>query len=178
MDNIHDLRGERENQLLQTTDTIGRIIGTATRRQCHFEKGIPHLAFLALLYTEEDFIFLQKRSDKKSLWNKFWDASVVSHVLPGETVTSAAKRRGLEELGVEVEFKDLGAFYYFAKYGQSCENEYCHVLVGKTDKVIHPNPVEITQTQQVKIEDLKKNIEAKPDQYTPWLKIALQKFKF
>lgn len=175
MSELHDTEGEREEQLLITTDQNGKPTGTDTRKNCHTRDGKTHLAFMAILYGREGMIYLQKRSQKKSLWDTFWDGSVVSHVLPGETVEEACNRRGKEELGVEVEFVDRGAFYYFAKYGNNCENEYCHVLVGVTDKVIHPNPVEIEEIKEQKFDDLKKDIQENPNQYTPWLKIAVEK---
>lgn len=175
MSKFHNLSGERKKQLLVTTDKKGNKLSTATRKDCHSGKGIPHLAFLAILFEKRGNIYLQKRSNQKSLWDGYWDASIVSHVLPGETIEEAAKRRGTEELGVEVEFRDLGGFYYFAKYGENCENEYCHVLIGKTDKIIHPNPVEISEIQEVKLSSLKKDIQNSPNRYTPWLKIGLEK---
>lgn len=176
MSKLHDIHGERNSQLLITTDSQGNLRGTNTRSACHTGQGIPHLAFMAFLYGKEGVIYLQKRSNKKSLWDGHWDASVVSHVLPGETVQQAANRRGKEELGVDVQFQDRGAFYYFSKYGDNCENEFCHVMVGQTNHVIHANPVEIEEIKEQKLDDLKNDIKQYPNQYTPWLKIAFEKF--
>ena len=176
MNQFHDLDGERLSQLLITTDKEGNPLSQATRKDCHTGEGIPHLAFLAFLFGKEKNIYIQKRSNKKSLWDGYFDASVVSHVMPGENVEEAARRRGREELGIETIFKDLGGFYYFAKFGQNCENEFCHVLAGHTDQMIHPNPVEISEVKEMRLPDLLKDAEKNPALYTPWLKIALEKF--
>lgn len=176
MSKWHDLSGEQKDQLLITTDKEGKPIGTATRSICHNRHGRPHLAFLAFIFDEHGSIYLQKRSNNKSLWDGYWDASVVSHVLPGETVERAAQRRGKEELGVEVEFRDLGGFYYFSQYNGNCENEFCHVLVGKTSDPINFNPVEIEMTRQISINELISDMNTKSIQITPWLRIALEKF--
>lgn len=172
---MHDLNGERRDQLLQLTDQKGVILGTATREVCHRGIGKTHLAFMAILINKDGKYILTKRSVKKTLWANFWDASVVSHILPGETVVEATKRRSGEELGVEADFTDLGAFVYRQKYGGSCENEYCHFLIGKTEKEIDPNPVEIGEIKSVTREELIRDLRISPQTYTPWLRIAAEK---
>lgn len=173
---LHNLKGEQKKQLLQLVDIKGNIIGTATREQCHKGKGLTHLAFLAFVFDKSGKIILTKRSKQKSLWGNFWDASVVSHVLPNETVEQAANRRGKEELGVDVHFKDLGAFLYYIKHGDSSENEYCHVLDGQTREYATANPIEVSEIMHTSVEKLKLLVKKNPQFYTPWLKIALEKF--
>lgn len=175
MSKHHDLTGERKDQLLITVDKNGNKTGTATRHVCHKGDGIPHLAFMAFILDGKNNIILTKRSEKKSLWAGFWDASVVSHVLPGETVEEAANRRGKEELGIAIPFKTIGAYYYFAKHGGSAENEYCFVLIGKTNKDIHPNPLEFEKVLKVTFADLRKDIKKGKEKYTPWLLLSLGK---
>lgn len=173
---FHDITGERKNQILLTCDKMGSLTGKATREECHLGNGLTHLAFLAFVIDKDGFILLTKRADRKSLWANFWDASVVSHILPGESPKTAAGRRGKEELGIDTEFKDLGAFYYFARHGGSCENEYCHVLTGNYSGLVYPNPVELGQTKNLTPDKLRKDISDHPQRYTPWLKSALRKF--
>lgn len=171
---LHDTQGERKDQLLIIADKEGKPIGSATREECHSGKGRTHLAFMAFIIHDSKII-LAKRASKKSLWAGYWDASVVSHVLPGEIAENAAKRRGKEEMGVEVDFKDIGAFYYFAKHGAAAENEYCHVLIGKSSEEIHPNPIEIDGLKKIILSKLKRDIIANEKKYTPWLRLAIEK---
>jgi isopentenyl-diphosphate delta-isomerase len=133
------------------------------------------LAFAAFISDDERKTLLTRRSRKKSLWGGCWDAAVVSHVLPGETVEAAAKRRGGEELGIEVNFKRIGSFYYFAKHKENSENEYCYVLIGKTNDEVYPNPVEIMDLKKINLKELLSDIKKNPHSYTPWLKIAIRK---
>lgn len=177
MNKFHDLKGEQKEQLLIVCNQYGKKLGLATRLECHQGKGITHLAFMAFLKNKEGKIILTKRSKNKSLWSGFWDAAVVSHVLSGETPQIAAARRSREELGIDIKFKDLGAFYYQAGHGKGSENEYCHVLTGSTLENIHPNPVEIDQVILINLEDLTADIKINPGKYTPWLKKAISKFK-
>src|SRR3989338_10535343 len=118
---MHDIGGERPDQLLITCDKKGTIIGTATRENCHKGNGLTHLAFMSFVVDKTGRVVLTRRSPRKSLWGNFWDASVVSHVLPHETIEEATTRRGREELGIDAEFTNLGGFYYFAKYNGNCE---------------------------------------------------------
>jgi len=175
MSDLHNLTGENPDQLLVLTDRSGNQIGTATRKDCHRNKGRPHLAFLAFILDRDKNIILARRSRSKSLWPSRWDATVVSHILPGESPAAAASRRGREEMGVSVRFRDIGAFYYFKKFNGSSENEYCHVLTGTTDRDVESNPVEIDSVKKIKFADLLKEIKISPDIFTPWLKIALEK---
>ena len=112
MNNLHDLSGENKQQLLILTDQNGNKIGMGTRDECHSGEGKTHLAFMAFILNGKSEIILTKRSKNKSLWPLIWDVSTISHVLPGETPEIAARRRGKEELGMDVGFKDVGAFFY------------------------------------------------------------------
>jgi len=172
----HDLKGEQKNQLLQLVDTEGKIIGEATREDCHKGEGKPHLAFMAFVFDENGNIILTQRSSKKTLWDGYWDGAVVSHVLKGETVESAANRRGKEELGVDVMFKDIGNFYYQIRFGDYSENEYCHVLVGVTSSQIIPNDVEVASVKKISKEQFDEFYLQKKDHFTPWFQIAWEKY--
>lgn len=173
--NLHNLQGERKNQLLIVSDRNGKHLGTATREECHRGTGIIHLAFAAFVLDKKGRIILTKRSKQKSLWGGFWDASVVSHVLPGETVEAAAHRRGKEELAIEVDFKSIGAFHYVAQYEKGVENEYCYVLIGRSSSKVTYNPVEISEVRKVSFKELIKDVKNNPEDYTPWLRLAIKK---
>lgn len=171
----HSYQGEQKHQLLVVVDKKGHTKGLATREECHKGNGITHLAFMAFILDKNNQITLAQRSVEKSLWAGVWDASVVSHILEGETPESAANRRVKEEMGVGMKFKVIGAFYYFAKHNDDAENEYCFVLIGKTDKNLEPNPVEIEEIKKISIEQLDSELKTHRDRFTPWLRIAGKK---
>lgn len=172
---FHDLKGEQRDQLLITCDKDGNPVGTATRQVCHEGEGKTHLAFMAFIYDEKGNIWMTKRCKRKSLWALFWDASTISHVLPGETVEEASRRRGREELGIDVDFRRIGEFHYFAKFDGNCENEFCYVLVGKTSDIPHANPVEVEEVKKIRASDLYEEVIHHETVYTPWLMIAVKK---
>ena len=171
--NHHNLQGERKDQLLVLCDKKGNPLGSETREKCHKGRGKTHLAFMAFVSDKENKIILCKRNPDKSLWGGCWDATVVSHILPKETPQIASKRRSREEIGVAINLKIIGGFYYFAGQNDYSENEYCFVLSGKTEAEIFENPVEIVQTKRISLDKLRKEVINNPSEYTPWLKIAL-----
>lgn len=173
----HNRQGERKEQLLVLVDKNGKFQGKATREECHRGMGKTHLAFIAFIVNSSGELLLTKRSKHKSLWPLFWDAATISHVLPGETVEQAANRRGKEELGVDVDFKKISSFFYTAKYQNSSENEYCYIMLGKTQETVDPNPLEISEYKLLSLENLLNDIRLFPQQYTPWLRLALNDIK-
>lgn len=166
---LHDIRGERPDQILITCDKKGNITGSATRENCHKGNGLTHLAFMTFIVDDNDRVVLTKRSPQKSLWGNCWDASIVSHVLPGETVEAAASRRGKEELGVEARFSVAGSFFYQENYDDSSENEFCYILIGKTENPINPNEKEIAETKFLNQFELKKFFIDNAGSLTPWI---------
>lgn len=177
MGNYHDLSGEKKDQSLILSDKKGKPLGYASREECHHGQGKTHLAFIAFIVNSSRELLLTRRSKHKSLWPLYWDAATISHILPGETVEHAANRRGKEELAVDIQFQKIGSFFYSAKYHELSENEYCYVLIAKSDYSIAPNPMEIAQYKMMSLNDLKKDIKLHPNKYTPWLKLALAQIK-
>ena len=167
---------ENMQQLLVLTDDQGNPINTATRDVCHRGKGLRHWGFILLVKNSEGKYIICKRADTKSCGAGLWDASVVSHVLPGETPLSGAMRRSKEELGISVSnIEDIGGFTYEASYGEYCENEYCTVLIGFSDKLSNPNPEEISEIRLLTLEQLRNDIKRDKSNYAPWLSIPLKK---
>jgi len=168
-----------EKEMLILVDSKDNAIGTATRKECHAGNGKLHRAFGIFLFNSKNQLFIQKRSENKKLWPGHWDISVASHVRPDETYETAAKRRLKEELGVEVsDLKKECAFKYFAKHkdGKGSENEMCAILSCRFDGKINPNTYEISESKFADLDELKESIKGDVEKFTPWLKIALNKF--
>lgn len=78
----------------------------ATREKCHKE-GIWHKAVVVFVINSKEQVLLQKRSATKKLWPNKWDITAGGHVLAGEFGFEAVLREAKEELGLNLEKKDI-----------------------------------------------------------------------
>lgn len=145
--------------------------------ECHFGEGLHHRAFVVVLENKKGEVLLQLR--KHVRWDKFWDVTAISHVLHledhDETYEEAGLRSLEQEMGItDVHLKKIGGFNYFAKYHGHCENEYCAVLIGTYDEAYTPNAEVLYDTKWMKKEEFYKEVEEKPDKYTPWVILAVK----
>ena len=162
---------------LVLVDDNDRELGLDTRENCHRGMGRRHRAFVVFLFEKDGRMLLQRRSMKKKLWPAFWDVSVTSHVYKGETYEEAGIRRSKQELNVDVKKLDRRLDYtYWAKFGDYSENEFCVLLTGELKGKTRPNPDEIMETKLVAMEELAEAMSRNPGMYTPWFKIAFDKF--
>ncbi len=165
-----------DHEILVLVDDDDNEIGTDTRENCHSGKGKRHRAYTALIFHDGKML-LQQRSEKKLLWPRTWDVSFTSHVYPGETYQQAAARRAKEELGASVgDLTDVHSFVYFAPQGANAENEFCRVLVGDFDGRITPNREEMMSVRWASLSEVKADLKAHPESYTPWFTLSLEGF--
>jgi isopentenyl-diphosphate delta-isomerase len=165
-----------DQEILILVDDNDNELGTDTRENCHSGKGKRHRAYTALLF-HDGRMLLQQRSKTKLLWPGAWDVSFTSHVYPGETYQQAAARRARQELDARVgELADVHSFVYFAPQGDNAENEFCRVLVGDFDGKIKPNPEEMMSVRWARLAEVKADVAARPDSYTPWFRLTFEGF--
>ncbi len=152
-------------------------IGKEEKKQAHLNKGKLHRAFSTFIFNEKGELLLQKRSSKKMLWPGFWSNSCCSHPKPKESVVDAGERRLKEELGFSCKLTYIGSFIYKEKYKDiGTEHEFCHILAGKYQGDIAPNPEEVEETRWVKWSDLMKEIDKDASLFTPWFLMEIEKF--
>ncbi len=87
-----------------------------------------------------------------------------------ETLEETTKRCLRDEwnIGDIGEIRDIGVFNYFAQYGNYCENEHCHLMVGEYDGEVSLNPDMGYEYKWMRKEEFLKDIEQHPQDYTPW----------
>lgn len=170
-------RAVKEKINIILVDPNDRKIGTIEKITGH-RYAMLHRAFSVVIFRNhkgEREVLLQQRSKKKYHGGGLWTNACCSHPRPNEKISTAAKRRLKDEMGLEVKLKEVGKFHYVAPLDKGMtENEIDHVFVGNyTDENIKADRNEVEAYKWVAVEKLQKDLAAKPKHYTPWLKQAL-----
>ena len=151
-------------------------IGTEEKIKAHRE-GRLHRAFSVFIFSSGGTLLLQQRAKNKYHCPGLWSNSVCSHPHPGETVERAAHRRLKEELGFDCDLKEVFSFTYRTKFENGLyEHEFDHVLIGKYDGDVRPNPEEVAGFKWISLKKLIQDIELNPDEHTYWLRKILKEF--
>ena len=161
-----------KDDLLILTDITDRQTGTATKEQAH-RSGLLHRAFSVMLYRDagdtREYL-ISRRADRKYHSAGLWANSCCSHPRSGENTIEAARSRVREELGCEaIDLTEIGAFVYRAGFPDGlCEYEYDHVLLGRQEGILNPEPAEISEVRWVSAETLSSLLSDSPEQFAPW----------
>ena len=150
-------------------------IGVMEKRQAHLSQGKLHRAISVFLFNTKGELLLQQRSQNKMLWPGYWANTCCSHPQPGESYKKAAERRLNQEFGLKAKLKPHHQFTYKASYKKiGSEHEIDTVFIGVSDDQPQPNKKEISAWKYLKLNQVKKDIQINPNQYGPWVKLALQ----
>ncbi|WP_459193765.1 NUDIX hydrolase [Halosimplex sp. J119] len=173
---------ENAEQSVIAVDENDEEQGLVNRLDAHTGDGRRHRAFTSLLFDEDDRILLAQRSPKKRLWDTYWDGTVASHPVQGQTQIEATRQRLEEELGVTPDqYDDLRVtdrFEYKRYYmDEGVEHEVCAVLKATLlDTSLDPDPEEVGGIMWVPYERLYEH----PRWYRqlrlcPWFEIAMRR---
>lgn len=161
-----------EAEELILVDADDRETGFISKARAHDGEGVLHRAFSVFLFDDAGQLLLQQRSRSKRLWPGFWSNTCCSHPRRGESMQVATRRRLQDELNIEAELEFIYKFDYQAQFDESgSEKELCHVFLGKMDGRIHPNEHEIEAVRYVSGKDLLADLEARPQEFTPWFRM-------
>ena len=151
-------------------------IGLMPKLEAH-EKALLHRAFSVFILNSKNEIMLQQRAHQKYHSPLLWTNTCCSHQREGETNIEAGSRRLFEEMGFKAELKELFHFIYKAPFDNGLtEHELDHVMIGYYNDDPAINLEEVEDWKWMKIEDIKADIEQKPEIYTVWFKIIFDEF--
>ncbi|MCD6367805.1 MAG: isopentenyl-diphosphate Delta-isomerase [Candidatus Aenigmarchaeota archaeon] len=154
-------------------------IGTEEKIKAHQNGGKLHRAFSILVLNSKGELLIQKRASDKYHCPGLWSNTCCSHPRPGETVEEAAHRRLMEECGFDTDLREIFSFIYKIDFDNGLtEREFDHVLIGKYDGEIHPNPEEVEECRWIDMKALKREVENDPEKFTPWFRLILERINF
>ncbi|MDH4472608.1 MAG: isopentenyl-diphosphate Delta-isomerase [Fluviicola sp.] len=154
-------------------DSNDQPIGKMEKLEAH-QRGLLHRAFSVFVFNHNNELLLQQRAIEKYHSGGLWTNTCCSHPMPTQSLELAGSKRLLEEMGFTTELSRLFAFEYRVELdNQLIEHEYDHVLVGRYDGDVFPNPEEVMAIRWISMEDLLTELKQHPDRFTSWFKIIL-----
>ena len=151
-------------------------IGLMNKMEAH-EKAVLHRAFSVFVLNDNNEVMLQQRAHHKYHSPLLWTNTCCSHQRAGETNIEAGKRRLFEEMGFEVELKELFHFIYKAPFDNGLtEHELDHVMIGYYNGEPIINDDEVESGKWMKIEEIKDDMIQNTAIYTVWFKIIFDEF--
>lgn len=163
---------ESGNELLILVDADDREIGSLGKDECHDGDGTLHRAFSLFLFDENGALLLQRRSELKRLWPRYWSNTCCSHPRHGESMEEATARRLQQELDTAADLEFIYKFEYQARFAeQGSEHELCWVYLGRLAQEASANESEISELRFVSTNQLNEEISTVPERFTPWFKM-------
>ncbi len=157
---------------------LDQEIGKMEKMQAHVE-GKLHRAFSVFVLNDENKMLLQKRAAEKYHSANLWTNACCSHPMPDENIMDAANRRVMEELGMEIkDLKKLFSFQYRAALENNLtEHELDYVLWAKAKSNVNFNKEEVSEFVYLTKDEIKKQLNEKPEQFTVWFKLIFPKIE-
>jgi len=154
-------------------DKENRELGAAEKLAAH-AGGKLHRAFSIFVFNSEGRLLLQRRAKAKYHSGSLWSNTCCGHPRPGETTQAAARRRLREEMNFDCELRAAFEFVYRAQFANELiEHEYDHVFIGEFDGVFVPDAAEVEDWKWIALDELRRELLERPDEYTYWLRVAL-----
>lgn len=153
------------------------VLGTMPKMEAHLKNKL-HRAFSVFIFNSKNELLIHQRAADKYHSANLWTNTCCSHQRPNETNIEAAERRLEEEMGMRAEnLTDKFHFIYQVSFDNELhEHELDHVLVGLSDEDPAPNPNEAQDYRWIHFDDLKKEIEEKPEDFTFWFKKIIAEY--
>ena len=191
----HDeVQSEMMAEMCLIVDKQDNVIGSETKRECHWGSGIRHRAFSVLIFDSQGRLLVQKRSAEKITFPGVWANSCCSHPLDmksendgSEGVENAARRKLDQELGIPLEITETWSFHHIGKMEYSCrwdkdwiEREIDHIMVVQADTEVNHNENEISDVLWVDPLEIARMMEGNgkwnDEVVAPWFRLIWEKF--
>lgn len=97
----------KNDEWFDIVDEESRVLGKAPRSICHNGTKLLHPVVHVHIFNSSKKLLLQKRKLTKKIQPGKWDTSVGGHIMSGESLEDALKREIKEEVGLDVDIKEL-----------------------------------------------------------------------
>lgn len=130
------MQHDNSQELFPVVDLSGKVVGRATRGECHGGSMLLHPVVHLHLFNSRGELYLQRRPLWKDIQPGRWDTAVGGHAAFGESIDEALCRETREELGITGFEPELLTVYPFRS-----AREYELVYVHRTtyDGAVRPS---------------------------------------
>lgn len=175
---LQERTGEMADELILVNES-DEVVGYSEKLRAHEGEGMLHRAFSIFIYNSAGEMLIQRRAQQKYHFGGVWANTCCSHALKDEPLEETAHRRLQHELGFDTALEEAFSFIYKAQDPSSglVEHELDHVFVGQFDGTSTPHPDEIDAVKWIAVANLQQAIVEDPQQYAPWLRIALERLE-
>ena len=155
-----------------------RITGYAPKLLVH-QQGLLHRAFSIVVFNDKGEMLLQKRATTKYHSGGLWTNTCCSHLIEGKDMETYMHERLQHEMGFDCDLKFAFSFHYTANFDNGLtENEIDHVYTGKWNGTPLPDPTEADGYRWATLNEIKTEIEKKPDSFTYWFKEIIGRMNY
>ncbi len=150
------------------------VLKSVEKLEVH-KRGLRHKA-VSVFVMCEGRLLIQRRAMEKYHTPGLWANTCCTHPHWGEEAATCAARRLTEEVGFTVPLEYRDQIEYRADvFGGLIEHEVVDVFIADLPErpVVDPNPSEVMDTAWLTLPELTKQIAARPERFTPWLRIYL-----
>ena len=130
------MKKDNNSEIFPIVDTDGKVIGSATRGECHNGSKQLHPVVHLHLLDSNGRLYLQQRPLWKEIQPGKWDTAVGGHIDYGEEVETALFREVREEVGIE-DFEPRFLTRYL--FESEREKEFVYVYSTVYDGEVHPS---------------------------------------
>ncbi len=166
-----------EVELVVLADEEGNAIGTAPKDTVHTTETPLHFAFSCYVLNPRGELLITRRALSKKTWPGVWTNSMCGHPAPDETNADAIRRRGVDELNLDVDslvdIQEVLSDYEYRAVDASgiVEWEICPVYVARVavGEHVDPRPGEVEEYAWVDPQKLFDAVDNAPFAFSPWL---------
>lgn len=156
---------------------VGNALTPVEKLAVH-RTGLKHKA-ISVFVVAGDNVLIQRRAAGKYHTPGLWANTCCTHPRWGEADEDCARRRLDEELGVRgLALRHRGTVEYRAGVGAGLvEHEVVQVFLAEAaaSLPLAPDPGEVMATRWVGLGELVREIVERPERFTPWLRIYLDR---
>ncbi len=158
------------SEIVTLVDTADQVIGKAPRSEMR-AKGLCHRATYILVFSSENQLLLQKRTQTKDVFPGYFDAAAGGVLLYGESYEESATRELEEELGLT----NVPLVYQFDHYYEDARNR----CWGRVFTCQHDGPFKLqaTEVQSAEFVDVARILNLEFEPLTPDTWSVLQRWQ-